>query len=242
MNLRELLEELRENVLRDISDAVDTSSDSFLLSDKSLVRYVNEAQNKFAAQTLCLRDETTPAVAQIALVADQAAYALDRRVVSVFTTRTSATRSLKRTTYAFLSGTRGAFAQGVPNTLCLGPGAPVYFYTDRETQKIGLYPAPDAAFIAECPTLFLRVSRLPLTPLVVEDLEAVPEVKEQYHLDMLDWAAYRALINSDIEITEMGKATARRNRFNEAVGALQRESKQLLMQELQFDVNTNWSN
>lgn len=242
MNLRELLEELRGNILRDVSDAVQTDSDSYLLSDKSLVRYINDAQNKFASRTLCLRDETTPAVTEIILVAGQESYTLDPRVVSAFTARVPARTNLKRTTYAFLSGTRGDFAQGAPSSLCWESGSPSYFYTDRETQKVGLYPAPDAAFVAANPTMVLRVSRLPLEPLVAENLDAVPEIPEQYHLDMLEWAAYRALMNSDIEIEQMGKASARRRRFEDTVEELQRESKRLLMRELQFDTNTNWSN
>lgn len=241
MTLQELLEELRENILRDISDAVQTDSDSFLLSDKALVRYINDAQSKFASRTLCLRDETTPEVTRITLVAGQAVYALDRRVVTVYGVTAPARRSLKSTTYAFLTGTRGDMALGNAVLTCETTGDPVYFYTDRETQKIGLYPAPSVEFVADNPTLTLRVARLPLTNLVASDLQAVPEVPEQYHLDMLEWAAYRALMNSDIEIESLPKASVRRRRFEDTVTELQRESKRLLMRELQFNVNTNWS-
>lgn len=241
MNTRELLEELRENILRDISDAVGSDSDSFLLSDKALVRYINDAQNKFASQTLCLRDETTPPVTEIVLVAGQETYALDSRVVAVHTVRSSTRRRLKATTYGFLAGTYGDMSRGYATEWCQNDGAPVYFYTDRETQRMGVYPAPSAEFILTNPKLFMQVSRLPLEQLVAEKLDAVPEVASQYHLDMLEWAAYRALMNSDIEIESMGKASARRARFNETVKQLRAERDRLLMQPLQFDVNTNWS-
>lgn len=241
MNTRELLEELRENVLRDISDAVDSDSDSFLLSDKALVRYINDAQNKFASKTLCLRDETTPTVTEIDLVAGQETYAMDPRVVAVHTVRSSSRRRLKSTTYGFLAGTYGDMSQGYATEWCQNAGDPVYFYTDRETQRMGVYPAPSAEFILKNPKLFMQVSRLPLEPLVAENLNAVPEVPEQYHLDMLEWAAYRALMNSDIEVQDMSKASARRARFNETVKQLKEERDRLLMQPLQFNVNTNWS-
>lgn len=242
MNVRELLEELRENILRDVSDAVGSDSDSFLLSDKALVRYINDAQNKFAAQTLCLRDETTPTVTEIDLVAGQESYALDKRVLAVHATRVNSRRFLKATTYAFLAGNREAFALGCQTELQWDDGEPVYFYTDRETQKIGIYPAPSVEFVASHPKLFLRVSRLPLEPLRAENTDAEPDVPEQYHLDLLEWAAYRALMNSDIEVEQMGRANARRNRFNDTVVQLKRESDRLLMRPLQFDVDTNWSN
>jgi hypothetical protein len=37
------------------------------------------------------------------------------------------------------------------------------------------------------------VCRKPINELVLNNLEAVPEVPEDHHLDMLDWAAYLAL-------------------------------------------------
>lgn len=241
MKTSELLEELRENILRDISDAVSTDSDSYLLSDKSLVRYINDAQNKFASQTLCLRDETTPTITEVTLVVGQETYALDKRVLAVHTARGSTYRRLKRTTYSFLTGAYGDFTRGNTTALCWTPGEPVYFYTDRETGKLGMYPAPSVEFVEKNPKLYLRVSRLPLQPLVAEDLASEPEIPEQYHLDMLEWAAYRALMNSDIEVENMPRASSRRARFNEAVTQVKRESDRLLMRELQFDVNTNWS-
>ncbi|WP_055128518.1 hypothetical protein [Pseudomonas mediterranea] len=241
MNVRELLEELRENILRDISDAVDSDSDSFLLSDKALVRYINDAQNRFASQTLFLRDETTPTITEIDLVAGQETYALDKRVQAVHTVRTSARRRLKSTTYKFLAGQYGDFSSGTTGELCWTPSAPVYFYTDRETQRLGIYPAPSVEFVAENPKLYLQVSRLPLEPLRAENLDAEPEVPEQYHLDMLDWAAYRALLNSDIEIEQIGRANLRRNRFEDTVKRLRKERDRLLLDPPLFDLNTNWS-
>lgn len=241
MNTRELLEELRENILRDISDAVNSDSDSFLLSDKALVRYINDAQNKFASQTLCLRDETTPTITEIELVAGQETYALDKRVVAVHTVRGPTRRRLHGTTYAFLAGSGRGMSQGYADEWCDTSGAPVYFYTDRETQRIGVYPAPSEEFVLKNPKLYMQVSRLPLEQLVAENLNAVPEVPEQYHLDMLEWAAYRALMNSDIEVQDMSKASARRARFNETVKQLKTERDRLLMDPLQFNVNTNWS-
>ena len=59
MNLGDLIEELRENILHDRSDRVEGSEDDQLWSDKTLVRYINEAQTRFAKKTTCLRSKIT---------------------------------------------------------------------------------------------------------------------------------------------------------------------------------------
>lgn len=237
MKLQELVDELRENVLRDISDAVNTDTSSYLLSDKSLVRYLNEAQNRFADKTQCLRDETTPAVTRLALVAGIDSYALDPRVVAVLGARTRQ-RHLRLRPYGSIVTTRGNFNTGYPLDTEVSDGSPTYYYTDRETGKIGLWPAPNPDFALN--ELILRVARLPLKPLVAEDLSAIPEVPEQYHMSLVDWAAYRCLTNNDIELQDQIKANSRKNRFNETVEELKKDSKRLLLNEIAFDVNSNW--
>jgi len=236
MKLQELVDELRENVLRDISDAVNTDADSYLLSDKSLVRYLNEAQERFADKTQCLRDESTPAVTRITLVHGVDSYALDPRVVAVLGARTRQ-RHLRLRPYGSIVTTRGNFNTGYPLDTSVSDGSPTYYYTDRETGKIGLWPAPNPDFALN--ELVLRVARLPIKSLVVEDLSAVPEIPSQYHMSLVDWAAYRCLTNSDIELQDQIKANSRKNRFNETVEELKKDAKRLMLNEIAFDV-TSW--
>jgi len=82
MNLEALLGELRENVLRDDAELASGPND-FLWSDETLVRYINEAQRKFARKTLLLRDASTPEVAQVTLRAGVSSYVLHDRVLAV---------------------------------------------------------------------------------------------------------------------------------------------------------------
>ena len=51
MNLGDLLEELRENILHDRSDRIAGDTDQ-LWSDRTLVRYINEAERKMAREAL----------------------------------------------------------------------------------------------------------------------------------------------------------------------------------------------
>lgn len=242
MNLQELLEELRENILRDTSDAAVADAGDFLFDDKSLVRYINDAEVQFAKSTLCLRDETTPAVCHLQLVAGQTEYELDQRVLSLFGARVS-NRHLKRTTYAAMTQFRSdvSFSPAV-ETWGHNHGGPSLFYSDRESAKVGVYPAPSAEFITSTGGLLvMRVARKPLNPLVVTDLKAEPEVKSEYHLDMLEWAAWRALRNHDHDVENMAKASAHKKRFTDATKELEVAAKRLLAQDIQFGVSTNWS-
>lgn len=238
MKLGELVEELRENILRDTSDAVNSNPSNYLLSDKSLVRYINEAQQKFATRTLCLRDESTAAICNITLVAGQAAYKLDPRVVSVYSAATADGHlHLQRTTYASMVSApdlpRGDF-----RFTRAQDGRPCLFYTDRETGKLGVYPKPDTEHDGK--VIVLRVGRLPLRPLVPEDLEAVPEIPEQWHMDLLEYASWRALRNHDNDLENLQKASAHKKAFEDVVLLLEREAKNLLMQNMQFRVGEYW--
>lgn len=105
MNLGECLTELRENILHDRSDQTDGPSD-LLWTDTTLVRYIDEAQRRFARRAFVIRDGTvatldptsvTPGinhtfvdvagsktpVTQVPLVLGQNIYPLDPCVIAV---------------------------------------------------------------------------------------------------------------------------------------------------------------
>jgi hypothetical protein len=239
VKLQELLEELRECLLRDTSDATDSRDAGQLWTDAALVRYINDGMNQFAIATCLLRDETTAAITQITLVEGQEQYDMDKRVVAVFGTRVD-NRHLSRTTYGGLFSNAGDLTLGYTRVGPCANGVPQKFYTDRETGKIGVYPPPSAEYAGQ--VLTLRVARKPLEPLVISNTEALPEIPEEYHLDILEWAAWRALRNHDTDAENMAKASAHKTRFTEAVKELSRKAKRLLAQDLQFDVRTNWEN
>lgn len=247
MILRDLLAELRENILRDTSTALVSPNSDSLWSDEALVRYIRDAEDKFAAGTLCLRDATTPALCQLTLVAGQADYPLDRRVLAVYAARHGDTH-LGKSGYASRFGGQGdlspAFARSEPGDV----GLPTLFYTDRETASLGVYPTPDAT--AAATPLRLQVARLPLTPLSTSDLDAEPEIPAEYHLDLLEWAAWRALRNHDADVDGepgnlsivMARTSAHKKRFEDAVAECKRRFKYLNTQHVTFNVRgNNWS-
>ena len=86
MNLTELLQELRENILYDRSDRV-AGADPFLWSDATLVRYINEAQRRFARQSLIIRDGSNNEATLVTLRDGVTEYALHPSVMGVLSAR-----------------------------------------------------------------------------------------------------------------------------------------------------------
>lgn len=225
MNLGELLSELRENILHDRSDRVSGSSD-YLWSDATLVRYINEAQRRFARHSLCLRDSTNEDVTILRLKNGVDEYALHQSVIAVMSARMPPlTRDLARVGHSMLSGYRP------PDTLwfdpvsdTLPPGRPQAFSTDEGTVaddndsagviSMRMYPVPGPTEDGQ--TIRLRVVRLPVEPFVLSSKTSVPEIPEDHHLEMLDWAAYLALRVVDHDAGDPARANEFRASFEAA--------------------------
>lgn len=247
MNLRDLLTELRKNILRDISTAVDGRvSDGALWDDDSLILYIRDAEEKFATGTLCLRDSINAEVAKVQIIAGETDYKLDRRVIAVYSAQFDGRINMGRTTYSTRYGS-------VPNVTPTGAsyesqetGDPRLFYTDKDSGYVGFFPTPSADAAGK--DVRLQVARLPLNPLTRNDLNAEPEIPQEYHLDLLEWATWRALRNHDADIDGdpaniqivMARASQHKKRFEDAVAECKRKIKYLTTQHTAFGVNANW--
>lgn len=211
MHLRELLHELRSNILHDRSDQVSGASSDYLWDDATLVRYINEAQRRFARRSLTLRDGVTPEVCQVKIVANQNLYPLHKSVLGVISIRLTGDQAdLARAGHSAFDTYRIPdnyyFDPGQLSSL--PPGKVVAFSTDEsllETDhgswsgtELRVYPMPDAAHTPVVANL--RVVRLPLRSLHVDSLDAEIEIAEDHQLNMLDWAAYLALRGVDLDV------------------------------------------
>lgn len=202
MNLTELLDELRVGVLNDRSDRTAGTSD-YLWTDARLVRYIDAAEQRFAIQGLVIRDGFTNEVCLVTLVAGQTEYPLHEAVLAVVSAkRETAVTDLVRVGHAVLGAYRAPSDNWDPSTLVtMALGAPLAYstdegvraqYTDSVSQVIlRVYPAPDTA--AAGTKIRMRVVRKPIERLISTNMGAIPEVPEDHHLEMLDWAAYLAL-------------------------------------------------
>lgn len=86
MTLQELLDELKQGILRDSSSILSGPADS-LWSDEALVRYIDEAQMRLATIGLVLRDASTPAVTQVKLSAGKSGYTLHTSLLAIISAR-----------------------------------------------------------------------------------------------------------------------------------------------------------
>ena len=234
MRLGDLLQTLREDILHDRSAQVSGASD-YLWSDKTLVRYVNEAQRRFARRTLCIRDKNTAQCCQFSTVVGQDEYPLDPSVIAVMSVRMAGdTADLAR-------GGHSAFdTYRMPDSYFFDPGQmsatptgkPLAYATDETLVEndqgsmgvvsLRLYPVIGTGYGGVTATM--RVCRLPLVDLSLEDMDAVPEIPHDYHLDMLDWAAYLALRIVDIDAGSPDRAQEFKASFEAHVVEARREN------------------
>lgn len=203
MTLGELLTLLRESILNDRTDRTSGSSD-YLWNDKTLCTFINEAQRRFAVRSLILRDGTTDEATLVTLVAGQTIYPLHPAVISVLSAqRVGSESGMTRVGHSLFSIYRNPTDRWVdPQSYSsLSPGLPLAFSTDEALNDIDgdsfsqvtmrIYPTPRAEDAGS--TIRLRVVRKPLNKLVETALGASPEIPEDHHIEMLDWAAYLAL-------------------------------------------------
>lgn len=233
MILKDLLSELRENLLHDRSDRIDGSADDTLWSDATLVRYIDEAQRKLAREAFVIRDGSTPAVTQVTLVSGQAEYSLHDAVVAVVSARYDMdTPDLVRVGHWFVGG----FRMPDPNVFdvnqvyTLTPGRPVAYTTDTELTNgeddtannatLRVFPTPTDNEAGKI--IYLRVIRKPIERLDIRFPKMSPEVGEDFHMEMLDWAAYLALRIQDQDAGNRATAADFEARFNALLKRAQR--------------------
>lgn len=225
MNLQELLDELRTGILHDVSDEVDGNS-SYLWTDKRLTRYINQAERRFARYGFVLMDGVTPEVTQVTLQAGVSEYALHPKIFSVLSAKFDTDKAdLQRAGHSALSQYQAPepnFFDPASMTFW-SPGRPVAYATDELLMldaddrlnciTLRVFPEPNASVDGK--VIYLRVFRKPLEDLQ-EDLQE-PEIPEDFHLEMLDWAAYLALRVVDRNSGEVTRAYGFRQTFENHV-------------------------
>lgn len=255
MNLEALLAELRENVLRDDAELASGPNDQ-LWTDDALVRYINDAQQRFARKTLSLRDASTPEVCEVTLAAGVSTYVLHESILAVISARYDTdTVDLHRVG-------RSAIMLAIPledppwfdpsAVSAMTPGRPLAFSTDetmdvdvRQAVTLTVYPAPTAD--EEGKRIYLRTARLPLERFDINAQGALQmecELPEEHQLDMLEWAAYRATRNSDID-GHSSASERHEKRFKDACDEVLKDVRRKMRAPMRFEFGRGgftWSN
>lgn len=218
MKLSELIAHVAQSVLDDRTAMVNGSPDS-LWSNEVLTRYFRRAEEIFATRTHCIVDDETAACCQITLVAEQARYELHTSVLRVLSvTPNDSDIDLARWTYDTMrprfDSTPGYF--DVNLTYTDAPGRPLWFNTDKATKVLQVRPAPRTEDVTDIVTLNLRVARRPINALGA-DLNAEPEIPEEYHLDLCDYVAYRALSQPTVDDDAKSEASNYLREFERSI-------------------------
>lgn len=238
MILSDLLNELRQNILYDRSDRVSGTPD-YLWSDATLIRYINEAQNRFAREGLVLRDGSSNDATQVTLTSGVDYYPLDDSVLAVISAQlTGDAADLARAGHsAFATYRQPDPYYFDPSYLSvLTPGKPLAFSTDEylsgdfhdsvSNVTMRVYPVPNDVYAGQ--VIKLRVLRLPLVQLSTTNLNATPEIPPMHHLEMLDWAAYLALRVADVDAGMPQRAAEFKAAFEDNV----KRARQAMMRKL----------
>lgn len=202
MKLSELLDHVSKHILDDRTSMLNGSPDS-VWSDEALVRYFRAAEEIFCRKAWVLKDSTTAACCSITLVAAQKDYALHSSVLRVLSVTPDDTDlDLVRASYDTMRprmNDHPVDGFDVNVTYIDAPGRPMWFSTDSAVRTLRLRPAPSAAEVALIGTLNLRVARMPITALSVDRLDSEPEIPDEYHMDLCNYAAGMALSHPNVD-------------------------------------------
>lgn len=210
MNLLELRNRYRTRV--------DDREEPQLWSDEDADAFINEACREAAVRARLFRDETTPSICQVPLVAGQTRYVLDPRVIEVIHARINGERDdLNR-------NVSGAFRGWQYGTGCadeyaiVREGASLVLVIDRTP------PDPPATITR----IDLVVYRLPMNDMV-DDTDPC-ELPVELQFSMLDWAAVLSFESPNSDKTDTKRRDDAEARFTAKFG--ERESADVYRKKL----------
>ena len=222
MTGEELVDYLRESILDDVLNPQ-------LWSDSELLRFLNYAEVQACRRAHLLIDSATTndngtaatastagqkPLCTLALLADTATYSLSPKILQVKRCQlASMTTPLSGpVSYSTLDDVMQGWwgTNGTVGTAGSG-GYPVMFLNEPQN-TITFIPSPSAT-----DTAYLVVSRIPLTPFT---LLTSPEIDEQYHYGLCDWAAHLAYMKPDSETINLNLSAVYEKRFTEQFGSL----------------------
>jgi hypothetical protein len=211
VDLADLLTATASEYLDDRTDLVDGDPDQ-LWGDAFLVRMFNEAQRILARRSWVIIETGVAPAGQIVLATGKSLYALHPSVLRVFdATPSSQTLPIGRGEDVMLRDATlstaplydwfGAYEIGEAAALAGNTnstnGTVLAFASDAGSRTLRVSPAPLAA--QSNIVVSLKIARMPITNLTLDDTEAEPEVPEEWHQSLVWYAAGRALTQPNVD-------------------------------------------
>lgn len=184
-------------------EAGDTA-EPFLWPNSILNLYANEAQTEACRRGHLLRDSVT-AICQIAVTAGDPIVELDPRILDIQRMRLAS---------QFIQ-LRGISVQEMDDSIPgweNQTGLPWRGVTDYQSNAIRLWPSPAANDV-----LKLSVIRLPLVDMVADTDE--PEIRKEYHPQLVQWMLHRAYAKQDSEVFDANKSQTALANFEKEFGS-----------------------
>lgn len=207
--VRERLDDLPGDVV--VDQDWKSNDDGLLWSNSELTQYADEAQQEVARRRP-IKDNTTVAVTQIAVVALTPTYAYHKSILAIeepyfVETISGIHHALKKYSHADMLTDYQTWRADTA-------GKPTLYIEDLHERSITLYRTPDVAG-----TLYLTTRRLPVRRLNWSiGQSAKLEVDAEHQYDMLDWILYRAYLKDDIETSDAERARRHLDAFTLAIG------------------------
>jgi len=208
MELQELIDELRVNRL-------DDTVAPYLWTDEELTGYLNDAVRQVCIRQRLLVESVNTDVCEYALAAGARAIKLHASILAVRTLRLT---EADGTHHDHIQGkTLRWLRDRHPHWETWDNQRAHYWIPDFQQGYIYLDRGND-----NVQTVNLTCWRMPLEDerLDVSDMSESPIIDEHFHLDLCDWATYRAFLKKDAETIDTGRGRDAVATFDAKIGPL----------------------
>ncbi|MCR4302143.1 MAG: hypothetical protein NUV51_11070 [Sulfuricaulis sp.] len=197
MKTSDLLDYCAKELLDDRTEMVEGDPDA-LWSDTYLLRQMNKAQQILCRRSWAIIETGIAPAGVIVLVTGKVLYDLHPSILRVFDATPSTqvaplgrTDDIQLRDPSPLGGDAFDVGEVAAREATALTGATLAFATDAGTRQLRVYPTPtdtqNGIIVA------LKIARLPLVELSIDDTDAEPEIDEQWHMDLAEYAAGKAL-------------------------------------------------
>ena len=227
MDLADMLTHTASELLDDRTALVDGDNDD-LWSDEYLVRQFNDAQKILCRRAWVIIEYGVAPAGVIVLATGKILYPLHKSILRVFdATPSTQVAPLGRTTDDQLrdpnpsGGDAFDVGENAAREATALTGATLAFASDAGSRQLRVYPTPTSA--QNGVVVSLKIARLPITPLTLDDTGAEPEVPEEFHLALCEYAAGKALTLPNVDSDQKGEGRRLLAEFAETVRQARQE-------------------
>lgn len=235
MTLDEMLTYCAKEFLDDRTELISGDGDS-LWSDEYLCRMFNEAARILARRAWVIVEYGTAPAGSIVLRTGVSLYPLHKSVLRVYDgTPTTQTAVLGRANDEQIRDTSvvvpypadafNAVELGQAASLAGGAsalsGAPLAFATDAASRTLRVFPPPAAT--QNGLRVYMKVARLPIKELTLDDMDAEPEVPADFHMAVCEFAAGKALTLPNVDADQKPEGRRLLAAFEEVVRQARQE-------------------